>query len=199
MLKGLQVEIGLWLPLPHSKWSTGYVSHTLSLHFQWAHTIPPLSPLSSPTLDPGSRHFLCLDCSSPKYLYVCSFTSFWSLLKYQLLRESFSGQLLQTYSSQPIRSPIPDLTFPYSTYRHLMFILYLISCLAPSATVSALPEGQGFLCCSVLSAWYSIWHVVGAQQTAVIVICFPTQHPWLAIIRGWIGRAIVKWRNGEER
>ena len=73
-----------------------------------------------------------------------------------------------------------------------MFILYLISCLAPSATVSALPEGQGFLCCSVLSAWYSIWHVVGAQQTAVIVICFPTQHPWLAIIRGWIGRAIVK-------
>lgn len=76
MLKGLQLEIGLWLPLPHSKWSTGQAPHTPPLHFQWAHTIPPLSPLSSPTLDPGTRHFLCLECSSSKYLYVCSFISF---------------------------------------------------------------------------------------------------------------------------
>lgn len=154
MLKGLQVEIGLWLPLPHSKWSTGCVSHTLSFHFQWAHTIPPLSPLSSPTLDPGSRHFLCLDWSSPKYLYVCSFTSFWSLLKYQLLREAFSRQLLQTYSSQPIRSPIPDLIFPYSTYRYLMFysLSYFLS---------------GSFCYSVSSPWRSGFCLLLCSQCLV--------------------------------
>ena len=91
MLTGLQLEIGLWLPLPHSKGSTGQAPHTPPLHFQWAHTIPPLSPLSSPTLDPGTHHFLCLDCSSSKYLYVCSFIS--SDLYSNI---SFSGDLLWT-------------------------------------------------------------------------------------------------------
>lgn len=196
MLKGLQLEIGLWLPLPHSKWSTGYAPHTPPLHFQWANTIPPLSPLS---LDPGTRHFLCLDCSSPRCLYVFSFISFWSLLKYQLLGRPSLDNLSKLTALSPYTAQFLPSVFPMAIITICYSILYLISCLAPSAIVSALPEGQGFVRCCVLSTWYSIWPTVGAQQTVVTVICFPTHHAWLAVIWGWIGRAVGKWRNGEER
>lgn len=141
MLKGLQLEIGLWLPLPHSKWSTGQAPHTPPLHFQWAHTIPPLSPLSSPTLDPGTRHFLCLDCSSSKYLYVCSFISFWSLLKYQLLRRPSLDNLSKLIALSPYADQFLTSVFPIALITIWYSILYLISCLAPSAIVAALPEG----------------------------------------------------------
>ena len=92
-----------------------------------------LGPWHSPLPLPG---LLFLQVSLCLLLHLL-----WSLLKYQLLRRPSLDNLSKLIALSPYTAQFLTSVFPIALITIWYSILYLISCLAPSAIVSALPEG----------------------------------------------------------